>query len=199
MQKVDARKRPFLAENSAERCCAAIFVCAPLPRGPAVRPLSFSKLNLFNKHIIQQEEEEDFDYLLCGRSKSNSSSSSSCTMCFLNKFNLLIRPRLMSTKNKNRESKTRKPNPSNPNRQTQKPIPQSRKPENQKPKTRNPNPNLETPRSQSQTHLAPGVLNARALIFRIVSGKLGRDCAALTLPPQNAESRRSQKAVFSRK
>ena len=182
MQKVNARKRPFLGENSAERRCAAILVCAPLPRGPAVRSLSFSKLNLFNKHIIQQEEEEEFDYRLCGRSKSNSSSSSSCTMCFLNKFNLLIRPRLMSTKNKNRESKTRKPNPSNPNRQTQKPKHKSRKPEN--PKPRNQNTNLETPRSQSQTHLAPGVLNARALIFRIVSGKLGRDCAALTFPPR---------------
>ena len=130
MQKVNARKRPFLGENSAERRCAAILVCAPLPRGPAVRSLSFSKLNLFNKHIIQQEEEEEFDYRLCGRSKSNSSSSSSCTMCFLNKFNLLIRPRLMSTKNKNRESKTRKPNPSNPHiSKTQKPKPQPRSPQ----------------------------------------------------------------------
>ena len=134
MQKVDARKRPFLAENSAERRCAAILVCAPLPRGPAVRPLSFSKLNLFNKHIIQQEEEEDFDYLLCGRSKSNSSSSSSCTMCFLNKFNLLTRHCLMSTENKNRESKTRKPNPSNPNRQNPEIQTPNSKPRRPKPK-----------------------------------------------------------------
>ena len=121
----------FLGENSVWRPCGALKVCAPLPRGPAVRPLSFSKLNLFNKHIIQQEEQEESDKLPFGRSKSNSSSSSSCTIWLLNKFNLLIVHVLCLARA--------------PPHRTPKPNMKSKNPQNRKPKTRTPKPRSQNP------------------------------------------------------
>ena len=41
MQKMRRTQLRFLGENSVWRPCGALKVCAPLPRGPAVRPRFF--------------------------------------------------------------------------------------------------------------------------------------------------------------